>query len=64
MCSQRERQREIADDCIPGNKCGRSTAGTKMLSGVVVAYGLGKVSVLATSPLYLCIFVHGQKPFL
>lgn len=49
MCSQRERPREIGDDCIPGNKCGLSTAGMKMLSGVVLAYGLEHVSGLATS---------------
>lgn len=58
MCSQRERQKEMGDDYIPGNKCGLSTAGIKMLSGVAVAYGLEDVSGLAT-PLN-CICAHIQ----
>lgn len=40
----------MGDDYIPGNKCGLSTAGMKMLSGVAVAYGLENVSGSA-SPL-------------
>ena len=59
MCSQRERQREMGDDYILGNKCGLSTAGMKMLSGVAVAYGLEDVSGTA-SPLnsaFMCASV-------
>lgn len=44
MCSQRERQGEMGDDYIPGNKCGLSTAGMKMLSGIAVDRGLEDVS--------------------
>lgn len=58
MCSQREKQREMGDDHIPGNKCGLLTAGMKMLSGVAVACGLEDVSGSATPLnnvfLYLC----------
>lgn len=45
----------MGDDYIPGNKCGLSTAGMKMLSGVAVAYGLEDVSGSATP---LQNFVH------
>lgn len=55
MCSQRERQRETGDDYIPGNKCGLSTAGMKMLSGVAVAYGLEDVSGSATPLNNMCM---------
>lgn len=64
MCSQRERQREVGDDCIPGNKCGLSTAGMKMLSGVAVAYGLENVTGSASSlnnVFYVCINVHSYS---
>lgn len=66
MCSQRERHRETGDDYIPGNKCGLSTAGMKMLSGVAVPYGLEDVSG-STTPLnnmYMCAsactFMHSS----
>lgn len=59
MCSQRERQKEMGDDYIPGNKCGLSTAGMKILSGVAVAYGLEDVSGSATPQwsVYTCACV-------
>lgn len=59
MCSQRERQKEMGDDYIPGNKCGLSTAGMKMLSRVAVAYGLEDVSGSATplQSVYTCACV-------
>lgn len=61
MCHQREKQREIGDDYIPGNKCGLSTAGMEMLSGVAVTYGLGDVqsdySLCVFHPsVYLCVY--------
>lgn len=60
MCSQREKQREMGDDYIPipGNKCGLSTAGMKMLSGVAVAYGLEDVSGSATPLNCICVRIH------
>lgn len=33
----------MGDDYIPGNKCGLSTAGMKMVSAVAMAYGLEDV---------------------
>ncbi len=60
MHRQREQQRETGDDYIPGNKCGLSTAGTKMLSE---ACGLGDVSgsgLLNNKCIsaFMCKFIH------
>lgn len=49
----------MGDDYIPGNKCGLSTAGMKMLSGMTVACVLDDVSGSATTPnnVFMCASV-------
>lgn len=50
----------MGNDYIPGNKCGLSTAGMKMLSGMTVTCGLEDISGSATTlnNVFMCASVY------
>lgn len=52
----------MGNDYVPGNKCGLSTAGMKMLSGMTVACELEDASGTATTPNNVFMCAH-YTPF-